>query len=93
VYFSCFISGHTHVDLIYKHNTYEHLYSINPICSSANGYINEANDVARSVIDELDYDALTCVSVKKDRVALARLGNNKTMYAEARDFEVFNPNA
>ena len=32
-YFACYVGGHSHKDLVFKHDTYESQYGINPVCA------------------------------------------------------------
>lgn len=90
-YFAGYVAGHVHQDLVFKHNTYPGQYCIAPLCGTTS-YANSENcDVARPYNrDGQSYDAITVISVKKDRIALVRLGNDRTVNGDLRDFEVIN---
>jgi hypothetical protein len=89
-YFAGYVAGHAHRDLVFKHNTYAGQYNIAPICGITERANNANNDVARPRTDDQSYDAITVISVKKNRIALSRLGNDRTINGDMRDFEVIN---
>jgi len=104
-YFGCYIGGHVHKDMVFKHNSYNNQFSINPICANNAAAMVANADVARPYsTDGLSYDALTTVSVSGNltgdstprtaniRIALARLGNDRTIQGTTRDYEVINVN-
>ena len=89
-YFACYICGHTHKDLIFKDVT-SGTYCINPICGITEYANTRSADVARPYgVDNTAYDALTSISVRRNRIAMARIGNDSTINGTKRDFEIIN---
>lgn len=87
-FFSCYLCGHTHEDLIFKDKNSGAL-AITPICGNTSYGSASYCDVSRPYnIDSYAYDALTAISVKKDRIALVRIGNDTTVDFEKRDYEI-----
>lgn len=87
-FFSCYLCGHTHEDLIFKDKNSEAL-AITPICGNTSYGSASYCDVSRPYnIDSYAYDALTAISVKKGRIALVRIGNDTTVDFEKRDYEI-----
>ncbi|MEH2885162.1 metallophosphoesterase family protein [Segatella copri] len=89
-YFACYVGGHSHKDLVFKHDTYESQYGINPVCASTNSGNRGQADIVNTNVDSLNYDALTCISVSKGRIALSRLGNQLSLNGKHRDIEIIN---
>lgn len=89
-YFACYIGGHSHKDLVFKHDTYESQYGINPVCAITDSANRAGADIVNTNVDSLNYDALTCISVSKGRIALARLGNQLSVNGKHRDIEIIN---
>lgn len=89
-YFACYVGGHSHKDLVFKHDTYESQYGINPVCASTNSENRGQADIVNINVDSLNYDALTCISVSKGRIALSRLGNQLSVNGKHRDIEIIN---
>jgi predicted phosphodiesterase len=89
-YFACYVGGHSHKDLVFKHDTYESQYGINPVCASTNSENRGQADIVNINVDSLNYDALTCISVSKGRIALSRLGNQLSINGKHRDIEIIN---
>lgn len=89
-YFACYVGGHSHKDLVFKHDTYESQYGINPVCASTDSGNRGQADIVNINVDSLNYDALTCISVSKDRIALSRLGNQLSVNGKHRDIEIIN---
>ena len=89
-YFACYVGGHSHKDLVFKHDTYESQYGINPVCASTNSGNRGQADIVNINVDSLSYDALTCISVSKGRIALSRLGNQLSVNGKHRDIEIIN---
>lgn len=89
-YFACYVGGHSHKDLVFKHDTYESQYGINPVCASTNSGNRGQADIVNINVDSLNYDALTCISVSKGRIALSRLGNQLSVNGKHRDIEIIN---
>ena len=89
-YFACYVGGHSHKDLVFKHNTYESQYGINPVCAKTNSANRAEADIVNTNVDSLNYDALTCISVAKGRIALSRLGNQLSVNGKHRDIEIIN---
>lgn len=97
VKFLCYIGGHCHRDLIFKHNTYNQ-YEVSPICA-ATDYGNSANnDIRREVASYFGngygVDSLTCISFDPNRkVRLVKIGSELTLDMERRDFELIDLNS
>lgn len=91
-YFVGYIGGHVHCDTIFKHDRYNHQYSINPVCAITEKANRRNADIIDIREDALCYDALTCFSCSQGRIALSRLGNVLTINAKHRDFEIINTN-
>ena len=89
-YFACYVGGHSHKDLVFKHDTYESQYGINPVCATTGSGNRGQADIVNTNVDSLNYDALTCISVAKGRIALARLGNQLSVNGKHRDIEIIN---
>lgn len=89
-YFACYVGGHSHKDLVFKHDTYESQYGINPVCASTDSGNRGQADIVNINVDSLSYDALTCISVSKGRIALSRLGNQLSVNGKHRDIEIIN---
>lgn len=89
-YFACYVGGHSHKDLVFKHDTYESQYGINPVCASTDSGNRGQADIVNINVDSLNYDALTCISVSKGRIALSRLGNQLSVNGKHRDIEIIN---
>lgn len=89
-YFACYVGGHSHKDLVFKHNTYESQYGINPVCAKTDSANRAEVDIVNTNVDSLNYDALTCISVAKGRIALSRLGNQLSVNGKHRDIEIIN---
>lgn len=87
-YFACYVGGHSHKDLVFKHDTYESQYGINPVCASTDSGNRGQADIVNINVDSLNYDALTCISVSKGRIALSRLGNQLSINGKHRDIEI-----
>ena len=89
-YFACYVGGHSHKDLVFKHDTYESQYGINPVCATTDSGNRAQADIVNTNVDSLNYDALTCISVAKGRIALSRLGNQLSVNGKHRDIEIIN---
>ena len=89
-YFACYVGGHSHKDLVFKHDTYESQYGINPVCASTDSGNRGQADIVNINVDSMNYDALTCISVSKGRIALSRLGNQLSVNGKHRDIEIIN---
>ena len=89
-YFACYVGGHSHKDLVFKHDTYESQYGINPVCASTDSGNRGQADIVNINVDSLNYDAITCISVSKGRIALSRLGNQLSVNGKHRDIEIIN---
>ena len=89
-YFTCYVGGHAHKDLVFKHDTYESQYGINPVCAITESANRGSADIINTNVDSLNYDALTCISVAKGRIALSRLGNQLSVNGKHRDIEIIN---
>ena len=89
-YFACYVGGHSHKDLVFKHDTYESQYGINPVCASTDSGNRGQADIVNTNVDSLNYDALTSISVSKGRIALSRLGNQLSVNGKHRDIEIIN---
>ena len=89
-YFACYVGGHSHKDLVFKHDTYESQYGINPVCAKTDSANRAEADIVNTNVDSLNYDALTCISVAKGRIALSRLGNQMSVNGKHRDIEIIN---
>lgn len=85
VKFGCCLSGHTHNDLVFRHNTYTSIISVNPICILFSAVYRGSSDVYRTKQFPL---ASTLVSLgSPDFVKLIRGGVSMTMEMYRRDFE------
>lgn len=91
-YFAGYIGGHVHDDLIYKHDSYKGQYSVNPVCAITEQANRRHADIIDVREDSLCYDALTCFSCSKGRIALSRLGNTLSINGKHRDIEIINTN-
>lgn len=85
--FMCFIGGHVHRDIIWKHENYG-LIGITPVCST-NSYVQAKDSDIRT--DEYgEYaNSLTVLSTDIDhkKIRLVRIGMNITDDGEYRDYE------
>lgn len=90
-YFSCFINGHEHIDMIEQSKTFPYQLSIIPTCG--NPPFRNGKDIASVTdIDSKAYDCLTIFTEKdKERIVLCKYGNMRTTGGEERDFEIINP--
>lgn len=91
-YFAGYVGGHAHDDLIYKHDSYKGQYSVNPVCAITEQANRRHADIIDVRKDSLCYDALTCFSCSKGRIALSRLGNILSINGKHRDIEIINTN-
>ena len=91
-YFAGYVGGHAHDDLIYKHDSYKGQYSVNPVCAITEQANRRHADIIDVREDSLCYDALTCFSCSKGRIALSRLGNTLSINGKHRDIEIINTN-
>lgn len=88
--FLCYLGGHSHKDLIWKHNTYNRQWMVAPVCSNAEGYHQcPPADIRRANVDGIDYDSLTAIAFNTDdrAVSLTKLGVNVTEEMTLRDVE------
>ena len=60
------------------------------IVDLGNKYATTEADIVNTNVDSLNYDALTCISVAKGRIALSRLGNQLSVNGKHRDIEIIN---
>lgn len=88
--FMGYVGGHSHKDLVFKHDTYNNQYGINPVCAVTNSPNRSNADIVNTGVDSICYDALTCISVSKGRIALSRLGNRYSISGKFRDLEIIN---
>nr|DAU30911.1 MAG TPA: metallophosphatase domain protein [Caudoviricetes sp.] len=87
--FIAYIGGHSHRDLVFKHNSYGKQYSINPVCASNNKQQRHAADIPNvDDVNSLAFDALTVVTFRKDSLILNRLGNQWSTEGKHRNFEL-----
>ena len=87
--FIAYIGGHSHRDLVFKHNSYDKQYSINPVCASNNKQQRHAADIPNvDDVNSLAFDALTVVTFRKNSLILNRLGNQWSTEGKHRDFEL-----
>ena len=91
-YFAGYVGGHVHDDLIYKHDSYKGQYSVNPVCAITEQANRRHADIIDVRKDSLCYDALTCFSCSKGRIALSRLGNTLSINGKHRDIEIISTN-
>ena len=101
VQFHCWLCGHTHYDLVWKHNTYLQ-YCINPLGANTDYARNHvfgeggisATDICRTDTDGPAKDSLTVIAFNNSRsmkkVALAKVGVDVTIDAVKRDYAVLN---
>lgn len=89
VQFMCYLGGHTHKDLIWRHPTYQYQWQVNPICATVGWHQSPRGDIRRSASDGLDYDSITTVSFDTDTkiLRLVKIGVDVTDEMEYRDFE------
>ena len=89
VKFLCYLGGHCHRDLIFKHDSYLQ-YQISPICATTQWQNNANNDIKRTDEDGYGKDCLTIVSFAKDSesVKLVKIGVDVTTDMTVRDQEV-----
>jgi len=90
VQFLCYLGGHSHKDLVWRHDTYGSQWMIAPICSNANSAIQcPTADVRRNNVDGPDYDCLTAIAFNTGArtLSLVRLGVDVTEDMEPRDYE------
>ncbi len=97
VNFLCYVGGHCHRDLIFKHDTYMQ-YEISPICAVTDFGNNYGNDIKREVAsvfgNNFGIDSLTCISFDSDKkVRLVKIGSNLTIDMYKRDFELIDLNS
>ena len=87
--FIAYIGGHSHRDLVFKHNSYDSQYSINPVCASNNKQQRHAADIPNvDDVNSLAFDALTVVTFRKNSLILNRLGNQWSTEGKHRNFEL-----
>ena len=87
--FIAYIGGHSHRDLVFKHNSYDSQYSINPVCASNNKQQRHAADIPNvNDVNSLAFDALTVVTFRKNSLILNRLGNQWSTEGKHRNFEL-----
>lgn len=91
-YFCGFIGGHSHADLIFKHDSYEGMYAVNFTCSATDSGNRSNADIVNIGKDSVCYDALTCISFAKYRIGLSRLGNIYSFDGKRRDLEIIRTN-
>ena len=91
-YFAGYISGHEHFDMVEQSKQYPTQFNVIPCCSGA--AFRSGNDTANLVYDtdSVAYDNLTTFSCASGRIALARIGNTKTINGIDRDLEIININ-
>lgn len=94
VKFLCYIGGHCHRDLIFKHNSYAQ-YEVSPICAVTNYAGNSGNDIKRKVAsvygNGFGVDSLTCISFDSSgKVRLVKIGEEVTTDMDIRDVELLN---
>ena len=89
-YFACYVGGHAHKDLVFKSDSYQQQFGINPVCAKTDSANRGSADIINTNVDSLIYDALTCISVAKGRIALSRLGNQLSVNGKHRDIEIIN---
>lgn len=89
--FMCYLGGHSHKDLIWKHDTYDKQWMVAPICTNAEGYHQcPGADIRRSrIFTNPNYDCLTTIAFNTtDRtISLTKLGVDVTDEMTPRDYE------
>lgn len=91
--FYCFIGGHAHKDIVYRHTTHEGQWGINPLCATTESANNKNADIKRLYNkDGYGYDSLTVVSFADNRIACVKIGNDYTIDGIHRDVEVIKTN-
>lgn len=95
-----YIGGHAHKDMVFKHNEYNGQYCVSPISSrvfaTAAGVISDSGesdygeDIARPVNNTPAFNCYTVVSFAQGRMAMAKVGNDTTIYGVHRDIEVID---
>lgn len=91
--FLCYLGGHTHKDLVWRHDTYTHQWMIAPICSNADSCIQcPTADIRRARVDGYDYDCITTIAFNSQArtISLTKLGVNVTEEMTPRDYEKLN---
>lgn len=88
-YFSCFISGHEHWDMIEYKSVYPNIYNI--ICPTANPKFRTGGDNPIVIKeDSVAFDCINVLSCEYGKIGLVRLGCDKTITGKDRDFEIIN---
>ena len=91
VKFVCYVLGHSHSDVVFKHNLY-YQYGISPICGAV-GYNGSASkDIVRALTDGKAYDCLTVISanLRDNCITLVKLGVDMTYIGRLRRYMVLN---
>lgn len=90
VKFLCYVGGHWHEDLVFKHNTYNQ-YEIAPIDgNSMYAPQNAHSDICRTFENGAAKDSITTVAFKDGALGLSKLGVDITITGKYRDFEVLD---
>ncbi|MBR4967714.1 MAG: metallophosphoesterase [Bacteroidaceae bacterium] len=93
--FLCYIGGHTHMDIIWKHNTYNQYQVSVATCNMSYAQCYKS-DIKRNSLGgnrttdgDVSRDSFTAVSFDNDNsaVRLVKIGGTVTMDMELRDFE------
>lgn len=90
VKFLCYIGGHSHRDLIWRHSVYTEQWQVSPVCANSTNYAQYTGaDIRRTTQDGYAKDSVTCVAfnVADREIRLSKLGVNITEDMTYRDFE------
>ena len=89
--FNCWIGGHYHKDLVFKHNIYDQ-YAIHVTsCKVFNNY-DYGQDVARTNNDGVCKDSVTVLSLATNRIGLVKIGADMNIYGKERKFTIISLN-
>lgn len=89
-YFASYICGHEHCDMVERSKDFTYQYGI--VATTPNPPYRTNSDIANvRDLSSPAYDSLTIYSVgNKNRIALCKYGNDRTVAGVVRDFELIN---
>ena len=94
--FMCWLGGHWHTDLIWKHDNFNQ-YQIAPTWTNQGDWKEASsnvsyNDIVTSKADNVANDCLTTVAfdVAESKIGLVKIGQNETLLGTPRDIEVID---
>lgn len=90
--FMCWLGGHWHADLIWKHDNFNQ-YQIAPTWTNQRDWTAyQPTDIIVSQENNVSNDCLTNVAfdVDANKIGLVKIGQNITTFAKKRDVEVIN---